>query len=114
MSLISIKSNTIYWEIARGTSAEIALNKPDGWDIYDQIVMDLKPEKDIQSFSMLRLTPGAGLLIEGNRLIVSLTYQQTTVLRGKQIHADIKLRIGSEVIPPIPFLITVKDTVTKL
>lgn len=114
MSQISIKANTIYWDIARGTSAEIALNKPDGWAIYDQIVMDLKPERDINSFSMLRLTPGAGLIIEGNRLIISLTYQQTTTLRAKQVYADIKLRIGSEVIPPIPFVITVKDTVTKL
>ena len=114
MSQISLKNNTIYWEIDRNTSAEIVINKADGWAMYDEIVMDFKPEKDVQSFYMLRLSAGSGITIDGTRLIVSLTFAQTAVLKGRGIHADIKLPIGTKVIKPIPFLITNKDTVTHL
>lgn len=114
MSQISLKNNTIHWEIDRNTSAEMAINKSTGWAMFDEIIMDFKPEKDINSFYMLRLSLGNGITIDGTRLIIALTFAQTAVLKGRQIHADIKLRIGAQVIKPIPYLIIVKDTVTKL
>lgn len=114
MSNIAIKSNTIFWEIDRNTSAQITINKADGWAMYDEIIMDFKAEKDINSFYMLRLTPGSGITIDGIRLIIALTYAQTAVLKGKQIYADIKPRIGNQVITPIPFVIPIKDTVTRI
>lgn len=82
--------------------------------MYDEIRMDLKTSNDIAAYSSLRLTIGSGLRIDNNRLIISLSYQQTTALPAKQLFADIKLKIGTEVIAPIPFLITITDTVTKL
>lgn len=114
MNKVSIKSNTVFWEIDRGTSAEIAINKSDGWAMYDEIVMDFKSEKDINQFSMLRLTPGAGIVIDGTRLIIRLSKDQTTALKAKTIFSDIKLRIGTEVLDPIPFQITINQTVTKI
>lgn len=111
---ITTKSGTILWEIQKGTSAELALTKSDGWAMYDEVRMDIKPERDITSFPLLKLTPGSGLTIDGTRLLVSLSYAQTAALRAKMVYADIKLRIGAEVIAPIPIQITLKDTVTKL
>jgi len=114
MSTITVKNNTIHWEILRGVNAYTVINKSTGWAMYDEIRMDFKPEKDIDSFPMLTLTPGNGMTIDGNKLIISVTKEQATVLRRKQIYADIKCRIGSVVEPPIPFLVPIKDTVTKL
>ena len=114
MSKVSIKSNTILWEIDRGTSARLVINKPGGWAMYDEMVMDFKPEKDINEFSMLRKTPGSGMVIDGTLLIIPLGKDQTTSLRPKKIFSDIKLRIGTEVLPPIPVEITFNQTVSKI
>jgi len=114
MGRITIKSNIINWEISQGSSADIAINKTDGWAIYDQIVMDFKIAKNINSRSLLRLIPGKGITIIDNILTISLTSEQTTGFYSNIIHADIRLGIGNQVLDPIPFLITLKDTVTKL
>lgn len=114
MSKVSINSKGILWEIDRGTSARLVINKPDGWAMYDEIVMDLKAEKDINQYSMLRLTPGSGMTIDGIRLIIPLTKDQTTTLKSKTIFSDIKLRIGTEVVDPIPVQIILNQTVTKI
>jgi hypothetical protein len=114
MSKISIKNKTINWEILRGVNAYMVIKKSTGWAMYDEIRMDFKPEKDINSFPILRINPGNGITIDGVYLIVNLTKNQTTVLKGKLVHADIKLRIGAEVDYSIPYLITIKESVTKL
>ena len=114
MSKVSIKSNTILWEIDRGTSVRLVINKPDGWAMCDEIVMDFKSKKDINEFSMLRLSLISGMKIEGTRLIIPLSKEQTTALRGQTIFSDIKQRIGTEVLDPIPVQINMNQTVTKL
>lgn len=114
MSNVSINGNTIYRTILRGTSAEIVINKADGWDMYDEIIMDFKLKKDLNYQSELRLTVGEGIVIDGTHLIISLSYEQTGEFRVRNMFADIKLRIGNIVIPPIPFAITISDTVTKV
>lgn len=114
MSKVSIKSNTILWEIDRGTSARLVINKPDGWAMYDEIVMDFKSEKDINQFSMLRLSLIFGMNIQATLLIIPLSKEQTTTLKGKIIFSDIKLRIGTEVVDPIPVQIILNQTVTKI
>jgi hypothetical protein len=114
MSNVSINGNTIYWTILRGTSAQIPLTKSDGWAMYDEIIMDFKLKKDLKYPSELRLTVGEGIIIDGTHLIVSLSYEQTGEFRVRNMFADIKLRIGNIVIPPIPFAITITDTVTEV
>lgn len=114
MSDITVNANTIYWTILRGTSAIKAINKADGWAMYDEIIMDFKLKKDLNYPADLRLTVGDGLVIDGNRLIISVNYEQTGEFRVRNMFADIKLKIGSVVIPPIQFVITITDTVTKV
>jgi hypothetical protein len=114
MSEIAVSSNTVIWNIPKGTSAQISINKSNGWAMYDLIRMDFKNLKEINSPVIFSLTIGNGLTIDGNRLIISLTYQQTSLFVNPIIHADVKLRIGTEVIEPIPFLINITETVTKL
>lgn len=114
MSEIAVTNNTIQWAINKGTTSSIAINKSDGWAMYDQIRMEFKELKEVNFPSFLTLTVGAGLTISGNRLIISITYAQSLLFASSVIHADIKLKIGTEVIAPIPFLITITDTVTKL
>jgi hypothetical protein len=111
---ITTKSGMILWDIQKGTSAELAISKSDGWDMYDEIRMDIKNDRDILSHAILKLNPGNGITLDSNRLLVSLTYGQTAALRQKVVYADIKLRIGSTVLDPIPIQITLKETVTKL
>ena len=114
MGDITVNANTIYWTILRGTSAIMTINKPDGWAMYDEIIMDFKLKKDLNYPADLRLTVGAGLTIDGTRLIISINYEQTGEFRVRNIFADIKLKIGSVVIPPIEFAIAITDTVTKV
>lgn len=114
MSEISVSQNQILWEIPKGTSASIALNKTDGWAMYDEIKMDFKNTKRIDADPILTLTVGSGLTITGTRLYISLTYGQVAAFKNTTIHADVKLRIGTDVIDPIPFLITIPETVTKI
>jgi hypothetical protein len=114
MSRITIKSNIINWEINQGSSADVAINKSDGWTMYDEIVMDFKIGKNINGRSFLRLLPGDGMTIDGNVLLVSLKSDQTRQFPSKIIYADIRLRIGVQILDPIPFILTLKDTVTRL
>ena len=114
MSQIAVSNNTINWTVSKGTSFEIVINKSTGWAMYDEIKMDFKYLKEVNSPSFLTLTVGGGFVIDGNRLIGSVSYAQSLLFSNEIIHADIKLRIGREVLEPIPFLINVKDTVTHL
>ena len=114
METINVSQNVIYWEIKRGVSQHTSIYKSDGWGMFDEIVMDFKLKKDINYPAELRLTVGNGITIDGNDLIVSLTYEQTADFRVRNMYADIKLKIGTEVIDPIPYVINIVDTVTKL
>lgn len=114
MSGITISDNVILWEFDKGTSASCVINKADGWAMYDEIVMELKPIKDINALPSLRLIIGSGLTVTGTSLLIEITYAQTKALRNKTIHADIKLKAGEEVTTPIPFLITNNNSVTDL
>lgn len=111
---VSINANIISWPILRGTTSSIVINKTDGWAMYDEILMDFKLKKDLNYPADLRLTVGEGLVIDGTRLIASLSYEQTGQFRVRNMFADIKLKIGNVVIPPIPFVIIINDTVTKV
>jgi hypothetical protein len=114
MNAISINANTVSWSILRGVTAETVINKANGWAMYDEIVMDLKLKKDINYPADLQLTIGNGLTINGISLIISISYEQTAELRVRNMFADIKLKIGDIVLTPIPFNISIYDTVTKV
>lgn len=116
MGVITIndKKDTILWEIEKGVSESFVINKSDGWAMYDEIQMDFKYVKLINSPAFLSLSLGNGLTRDGIRLIGSLTYDQTASFQIQTIQSDIKGKIGSIVGKSIPVIINVKETVTKI
>ena len=113
MGRITSKDNTLYWTIQRNVTETVTIIKSNGW-LYDEILMDFKQDKDINDFAIKSLTVGNGLTVNGNNLTITLSYEETTLLNQTRLYADIKLRLGSSVIPPIPMIITINQTVTKV
>ena len=111
---ISEDKTTILWEIEKGVSESFVINKSDGWAMYDEIQMDFKYVKLINSPAFLSLSLGNGLTRDGTRLIGSLTDDQTASFQIQTIQSDIKTKIGSTIGKPIPVIVTVKETVTKI
>lgn len=112
--MISTKKGILYWTIQKGVTSPVTIIKSDGWDAYDEILMEFKQEKELSTYPILTLSVGDGLTIDGNNLLINLTYEQTASIEQCQLFADIKLKIGNVVIPPIPFVVTIEETVTNI
>lgn len=114
MSLITISNNTILWTIEKGVSEQLVINKSDGWAMYDEIQMDFKYVKLINSPAFLSLSLGSGMTIDGIRLIASLTPEQTAAFQIKKVVSDIKTKTGDVIGKLVPVIVNVNETVTKI
>jgi hypothetical protein len=112
MSTVAFKSGIIYWTFSRGDDTDIAITNPQGWDDYQSIQLDIKTRRDIRDKAILSLSPGNGLSISGNQLLIALTSQQTAQLNSPHFAADLRLRIQGKVLPPVPFILNVTQAVT--
>lgn len=113
MGTITSKNNILYWTIQKGVTESITISKDDGW-AYDEILMEFKQTKDIDDYELLTLEVGSGLTVVGNNLTIDLTYAQTQAITVNKLFADIKLRTGTTILEPIPFIIITNQTVTKI
>lgn len=112
--MISAKKGVLYWTIEKGVTASVTIIKNDGWDAYDEILMEFKQEKELSTYPILTLSVGDGLIVDGNNLYINLTYEQTASIEQCQLFADIKLKIGDVVLPPIPFVGIILETITNI
>ena len=113
MGKVVSKDGVLYWYIQNGVTEKLVISKPDGW-VYDEILMDFKQDKNINAPSIKSLTVDDGITIVGNDLTIELTYTETTTLNQTKIFSDIKLRTGTTVLPPIPMVTIINQTVTKV
>ena len=114
MPNVTIKNNTVVWTISRGVSESLTINSSAGWAQYDLIVLDLKVNKALEEYPLLRLTVGKGLTISGDLLIINISYQTSSALPAGLLNADIKLKLAGIVLPPVPIILQVQNTVSKV
>lgn len=112
--MISTKKGILYWTIQKGVTAAVTIIKADGWAMYDEILMEFKQDNELSTYPILTLSEGEGLVVDGDNLIINLTYSQTALIKQNRLFSDIKLKIGSVVIAPIPFVVTIAETVTNI
>lgn len=112
--MISTKKGILYWTVQKGVTVSVVIIKNDGWDMYDEILMEFKQDKELSTYPIITLSVGDGLIVDGNNLLINLTYEQTASIEQCQLFSDIKLRSGSIVIPPIPFVVNIVETVTNI
>ena len=113
MGKVVSKDGVLHWFIQNGVTETLVISKPDGW-VYDEILMDFKQDKNINASSIKSLTVNDGITISGTELAIELTYTETTTLDQTKLFSDIKLRTGTIVLPPIPLIIIINQTVTKV
>lgn len=112
--MISVKRGVLYWSIQKGVTSSIVIIKNDGWDSYDEILMDFKQEKELSTYPILTLSVGEGLTVDNKNLFINLTAPQTALIEQSQLFADIKLKTGDVVLPPIPFVVPLEETITNI
>lgn len=112
--MVSLKNGRIQWPIQNGVDASIVINNEDGWDQFEEILMDFKYQIKIDYDPILRLTLESGLVIDENNLIITVTADQSKRWSGIKIFSDIKVKKDGKVLPVIPFDIIITNTVTDL
>lgn len=101
-------------EIKRGVDDQLVFRTSDiDWSTYDEIVMEIKGGRNLDVRPLLRYSTADGSMqIDGERLRIPLTAQQTARLRAGKYVYDVKRILGSKVLPEIPGTIHLMDTIT--
>jgi|GEM_PF-2131077 len=91
-----IKNNILHKPILKGYPFEIKLRGPAGYmALFTTIRADFKSSKTLDSPTVLSYSLGAGIAVDGNDMILTITKEVTANIRQGFLLADIKAAVGS-------------------
>lgn len=102
-------------EIERGVDDQLIFRTADiDWNSYDTIVMEIKGSRNLNVRALLRFsTTDGSIQIDGQRLRIPLSAQQTAGLRAGKYVYDVKRILAGKVQKVLPGTIHLTDTITR-
>jgi hypothetical protein len=114
MENITIKQGRIQWPIQKGVDESITIEKEDGWEMYEEILSEVKSTPKLTIKPLLRLTLEDGIVIKGTDLTLTISRAKSRNWADAKLYTDIKLKLAGKVLPSIFIDIILSNTSSDL